>query len=551
MLLLIQDTRLSEDVLEWTTAAVTEGVLSRARDVAVVTSMDDSTLMASSGCVVIKDNSEDMRSLKGAAGAAAAVIWITAGRAEGVRPWLGLDTGHGYRIPVAAALVSDEPVEKLSEAAAHAAVKPMVDIRPDASPKGRRKLRSVGKTLAAAARKPLRFDPGDAAAHRTAARKKALSLFSRMLDDELVEEYQIQAGSMQIHRSDNVRVDDRSPFATEVELAEAIRALAAWGADRPHRFDESNPRLDIGIGERWRLHAEGFVVSPMNMVLRSNMGGSRTLAELGFAAADLNGLLVEAVAGAHRANMIIAATMAGGKTTLCQALLKYTPDEERIDTIEDTPELRLREYGLHTNTFERLTRDANADGAGGLTMTQHLRDAKRGNASKLVVGEVRGEGTLALLDAMSSGMSGCLATLHSPPGAGVLEKLVAYAMTEEVGSEYARRQIAAGLHLLIWLGRNGRGERVIADVTEIAGVDDSTGNIITRCLWQLQAGDRHAAPVGWPLNPVLRGTYKSVGLTPESLDIRAGGELRVVDTADPGLEEDRQRIEPRRSYQPS
>lgn len=118
------------------------------------------------------------------------------------------------------------------------------------------------------------------------------------------------------------------------------------------------------------------------------MGGRKSLASLGFADSRLNNLLVGAVAGIQRANVIVAATMSGGKATLLQALLAHTPPFERVDTIEDTPELRL-------------TRDANADGVDKLTMTDHIRDAKRGNAGKIVVGEVRGEGTLALFDAMS------------------------------------------------------------------------------------------------------------------------------------------------------
>ena len=63
-------------------------------------------------------------------------------------------------------------------------------------------------------------------------------------------------------------------------------------------------------------------------------------------------------------------------------------------------------------------------------MSDHIRDAKRANSSKLVIGETRGEGTLALLDAMSSGLNGCLVTLHSQPGAGVLAKLLSYACSE-------------------------------------------------------------------------------------------------------------------------
>ena len=260
------------------------------------------------------------------------------------------------------------------------------------------------------------------------------------------------------------------------------------------------------------------------------MGGRLSLAELGFADSRLNALLIAASNGTHRANVIIASTMSGGKTTLVQAILGHTPPHERVDTIEDTAELRLSHYGIHRMTFERLTRDANADGVGQLTMADHIREAKRGNASKIVVGEIRGEGADALFDAMSSGMNGCLSTLHSPPGTGVLDKMVAYAAAEGSPESYARRQIAAGVHLLVWLGRNNRNERVIADVTEIVDVDSAGMRIRTNCLWQLPEGRRWARPVSLPQNPVVAALYDSVGVSlDDMIEPRSDPDLRVVD----------------------
>ncbi|MYE08049.1 MAG: hypothetical protein F4Y05_00420, partial [Acidimicrobiaceae bacterium] len=156
------------------------------------------------------------------------------------------------------------------------------------------------------------------------------------------------------------------------------------------------------------------------------------------------------------------------------------------------------------------TRDANNDGVGKHSMADHVRDAKRANSSKLVVGEVRGEGTMALLDAMSSGLDGCLVTLHSPPGAGVLEKLTAYATSEGADESLARRSIAIAVHLLVWMGRNHAGERVIADVTQITGTDVD-GTIQTRCLWRLQPGQRWATPEASPVGR-MAAVYRSAGV---------------------------------------
>lgn len=375
-----------------------------------------------------------------------------------------------------------------------------------------RQLHRLGRSLAASACAPQRLDRSDGAVRRRTAARAATDALSELLDEPDVEEFQIRGGESMLVQYADGRVERRpSPFTADGDLIEAVRFLASYSGDRPQRFDELDPRLDVRVGDRWRLHAEAFVTSPPNVVLRSNMAGRMRLDDLGIASNELGSVLIEAIAGRVRANVVVAAAMGGGKTTLCQALLAAVPDHERIDTIEDTPELRLAEYGIHPNTYERLTRDANQDGHGRHSMADHIRDAKRANAAKLVVGEIRGEGCAALLDAMSSGLDGCLVTLHSQPGKGVLEKLVAYACSEGAEPDYARRQIAAAVDLCVWMGRNDAGERVVVDVTQLTGIDDVTGVISTCCLWALRPGDRWATPAGRPAGRMAE-VYTSAGL---------------------------------------
>ena len=532
MLLVIKDKRLAPEVTEWIARNLADGVRRKEREVALVETLGDEALRTARGQVLVVRSDIDYDRLLAAVAGAAAVALITEGKAENVRLWLDLDTGAGYRVPVVVVMVTDEPVPNLELLAATAGITAMRNIRPAAHRKTIKLLRRMGRNLAPYAVQPRRFDAGDSATHRAGARQQAEDILADLMEREDVEEYQVFAGGrMQVQYSDGRREDQGSPFPTDHALEEGIKFLATFGGDRPHRFDEQHPRLDLNLRERWRLHAEGFVVKPMYLALRANMGGRRSLAELGFADERLSGLLVAASNGAHRANVIVASTMSGGKTTLLQAILAHTPPHERVDTIEDTAELRLAHYGLHNLTFERLTRDANADGVGALTMADHIRQAKRGNASKVVVGEIRGEGADALFDAMSSGMNGCLATLHSPPGTGVLDKLVAYAAAEGSPEQYARRQIAAGVHLLVWLGRNHRNERVIADVTEIVEVDDAGLRIRTNCLWQLAEGARWAQPVSRPQNPVVAALYDSVRVSLDDMaESRADRALRVVDS---------------------
>ncbi len=512
MLMISTDQRLDPQAAGWVVCTIIDGVRASAGDVVVGESLADRALAAAAhrATVVNLDASTDDSVLRPTAAAAAGVVWVTHGPGCGLRGRLGLNAGPAARVPLALVVMSDHAVDA-AEARMQAGAQVVRAVPPAPNRRSERTLRRLGRSLGSLAAAPQRMDSTDRAVRRESASAAAARRLRELLAEEDVEEFQIRGGeSMVVEFSNGERQSRTSPFMSDDELIGACRFLAAYSGERPQRFDDLDPRLDTRIGDRWRLHAEAFVCSPPTLVLRSNLGGRRTLAELGLCDDRLADVLAEAIAGGVRANVVVAAAMGGGKTTLCQALLARVPPEERIDTIEDTPELRLREYSIHPNAYERLTRDANNDGVGRHSMADHVRDAKRANSSKLVVGEVRGEGTMALLDAMSSGLDGCLVTLHSPPGDGVLEKLTAYATSEGADESLARRSIAIAVHLLVWMGRNHAGERVIADVTQITGTDPD-GSIQTRCLWRLQPGERWAAPVAQPMGRVA-DVYRSVGV---------------------------------------
>ena len=520
------DRELNPQTAGWVVRTIIEGVRSSAPDAVVGESLADRTLAAAPdrASVAAIDPAESETVLRAAAAAAAGVVWVASDSGRGLRSRLGLDAGPASRVPIALIVISDHDVDT-ARVRVLAGVQVARVVPPAPTRRSERRLHRLGRSLGSLAAAPQRMDGADEGVRRESAAAAAARRLRGLLGENDVEEFQIRGGeSMVVEFSDGTRESRSSPFETDDELVAACRFLAAYSGGRPQRFDELDPRLDTRIGSRWRLHAEAFVCSPPTLVLRSNMAGGRSLAELGLCSGELAAVLVEAIAGRVRANVVVAAAMGGGKTTLCQALLARVPPEERIDTIEDTPELRLREYGIHPNAYERLTRDANNDGVGKHSMADHVRDAKRANSSKLVVGEVRGEGTMALLDAMSSGLDGCLVTLHSPPGEGVLEKLIAYATSEGADEGLARRSIAIAVHLLVWMGRNHAGERVIADVTQITGTSEG-GAIEARGLWRLRAGERWAVPVATPSGRVA-DVYRAAGVA-GGYFAAAGGSARV------------------------
>ena len=528
MLLVSTDRRLDPEACGWVARSIVDGVRAAVSDVVVGSSLGDRELLAAPdrASVVLAAGDTGERVLRASAAAAAGIVWVTAHSGQGYRRSLRVDTGPAAKVPVVLVIVSDDDVDTAAMRA-HSGARMVRAVSPLPTRRAQRRLRRLGRSLASCAAAPQRMDSADRSIRREHAAAAAVQRLQSLLGEDSVEEFQIRGGeSMVVEFSNGARERRPSPFSSDSELIAACRFLASYSGERPQRFDELDPRLDTRVGDRWRLHAEAFVCSPPTLVLRSNLAGRRSLPELGLCDHDLAAVLVQAVAGDVRANVVVAATMGGGKTTLCQALLAHVPPEERIDTIEDTPELRLREYGIHPNAYERLTRDANNDGVGKHDMSMHVRDAKRANSSKLVVGEVRGEGTMALLDAMSSGLEGCLVTLHSPPGDGVLEKLTAYATSEGADDKQARRSIAIAVHLLVWMGRHPTtGRRVIADVTQVTGTT-ADGTITTRCLWRLPKGGRWAVPVAAATGRVAE-VYAAAGVDPHP---RAGTapELLVI-----------------------
>ncbi|MCY3894347.1 MAG: ATPase, T2SS/T4P/T4SS family [Acidimicrobiaceae bacterium] len=525
MLLVLCDDALGTAARDWVRDALRSGLSAVAGHVWLADDVVSMPRPDGTGepCVAWLTSSAELDAIAAAAAAASEVVLLLgAPTARAATPaadgthapqaWRAAASSGARRIAVWLPTAGGGRGDPTGELSAALGVNRIVRIKRVGARSSYRQLHRLGRSLASSACAPQRLDRSDGDIRRRTAARAATDALSELLDEPDVEEFQIRGGESMLVQCADGRVERRpSPFAADADLIEAVRFLASYSGDRPQRFDELDPRLDVRIGDRWRLHAEAFVTTPPNVVLRSNMAGRMRLDDLGLVSDELGSVLIEAIAGRVRANVVVAAAMGGGKTTLCQALLAAVPDHERIDTIEDTPELRLAEYGIHPNTYERLTRDPNQDGHGRHSMADHIRDAKRANAAKLVVGEIRGEGCEALLDAMSSGLDGCLVTLHSQPGKGVLEKLVAYACSEGAEPDYARRQIAAAVDLCVWMGRNDAGERVVADVTQLTGIDDLTGVISTTCLWALRPGDRWASPVGRPAGRVAE-VYASAGL---------------------------------------
>jgi pilus assembly protein CpaF len=272
-------------------------------------------------------------------------------------------------------------------------------------------------------------------------------------------------------------------FASEAELMHAIeRILAPLG----RRVDEASPMCDARLADGSRVNV---VIAPLAL------GGPcvtiRKFRRHGFSLEDLvrggtlAGPLAEFLAAAvrSRATVLVSGGTGSGKTTTLNALSGAIPDGERIVTIEDAAELRLRQR--HVVRLE--SRPANVEGRGEVSIRQLVRNALRMRPDRIVVGEVRGAEALDMLQALNTGHDGSLTTVHANSPEDALRRVETLALMAGVGLPHSavREQVASALDLVVHQARAADGARRVESVAEVVRVAGGAG---TREIYRLRDG---------------------------------------------------------------
>ncbi len=191
--------------------------------------------------------------------------------------------------------------------------------------------------------------------------------------------------------------------------------------------------------------------------------------------ADKLELLVKA-----KYNIFISGGTGSGKTTFLNALSNYIPKDERVITIEDSAELQIT--GVE-NLVSLETRNANASGAGQITIRDLIKSSLRMRPERIVVGEVRGGEALDMLQAMNTGHDGSLSTGHANSTEDMLSRLETMVLQGAAGLplEAIRQQIASAVDIIIHLSRLRDKSRKTMEITEVIGYED--GKIILNPLY--------------------------------------------------------------------
>ena len=208
-----------------------------------------------------------------------------------------------------------------------------------------------------------------------------------------------------------------------------------------------------------------------------------------------------------RLNILISGGTGSGKTTLLNAISREISVSERIVTIEDAAELRLQQP--HVVRLE--TRPANIEGSGEVVMRQLFRNALRMRPDRIIIGEVRSDEALDLLQAMNTGHDGSMSTLHANNPREALtrmENMIAMSGVN-LSPEFARNQLKNAIHLIIQIARMRDGVRRVVSISEVVGFD---GNVVNM---QELFRFRHEASQA---SDTVNGVFETTRIMPSFLD---------------------------------
>jgi pilus assembly protein CpaF len=315
---------------------------------------------------------------------------------------------------------------------------------------------------------------------------RRLDILQPVIDDKSITEVMINGpDNLFIERAGSVtRIF--SGFESMEKLEDVIQTIVS----RTNRtVNEASPIVDITLpdGSRVNIVLKPVALNGPIMTIRKFPDKPMTMEQLveagtlsPEAAVDL-GCLVKA-----RFNIFICGGTGSGKTTFLNALSGYIPSDERLITIEDSAELQINSV---ENIVRLETRNANSEGRGRITMRELIKTSLRMRPERIIVGEVRGEEALDMLQAMNTGHDGSLSTGHANSAADMLKRLETMVLSAApLPLEAVRQQIASAIDIVIHLARLRDKSRRVLEISEIAGFRD--GQI---CLNPLYAFEEDAS----------------------------------------------------------
>jgi len=326
-----------------------------------------------------------------------------------------------------------------------------------------------------------------------------------LMDDTITEVMVNGPGKVYVERRGLIEKTDIT-FENEDHLRRVIdRIVSPLG----RRVDESSPMVDARLPNGYRVNVTipPLAIDGPSITIRKFAQSPYTVQDL-----IANGTLTSRLAAFLKAcieariNMIISGGTGTGKTTLLNVVTAFIPGNERIVTIEDTAELKIKQD--HVVRMEY--RPPNVEGKGEVTIRRLVINALRMRPDRIIVGEARGGEALDMLQAMNTGHDGSLTTIHSNSPRDTLRRIETMVLMAgmELPLHAIREQIASAIELVVHLDRLRDGTRKVVKVSEVQGMEGKSVVMQDLFLYK-QTGMQSGRVIG---------SLNSTGLRPKFVD---------------------------------
>lgn len=321
---------------------------------------------------------------------------------------------------------------------------------------------------------------------------RQLDLLQELMDDPEVSEIMINGHEHIFIEKNGCLQRVEQCFVSRERLEDVIQQIVA-GCNRV--INTSMPLADARLSDGTRIHAALPPVAVDGPVLTIRRFSQKVmdmeeLIRLGTVPEDAARFLQRLVQAGY--SLMIGGGTSAGKTTFLNALASSIPLEERLITIEDTAELKIPG---ERNLVRLEAKSANLAENRAITIRDLIRAALRMRPDRIIVGEVRGEETIDLLQALNTGHDGSLSTAHANNPQDMLLRLETMAlMGMDMPLEAIRRQIASGIDIFVQLGRDRNKQRRLMAVAEVDGFRD--GQVCLHSLYERDWADGELKKTG-------------------------------------------------------
>ena len=330
-----------------------------------------------------------------------------------------------------------------------------------------------------------------------------------------------QYSEIMVNGHDHVYVESKGKLVlTDIQFkddAHLMQIIDRIVSKVGRHVDESSPMCDARLLDGSRVNV---IIPPLSLVgpiLTIRKFGktpitAENLVKWGSVSPKMLEFLEAAVKG--KLNIIVSGGTGSGKTTLLNVLSSYIPSDERIITIEDSAEVQLHQE--HVLTLE--ARPANMEGKGRVSIRDLVVNSLRMRPDRIIVGEVRSEETLDMLQAMNTGHDGSLTTIHANSPRDSISRIETMVMMSgsELPSKAIRDQVSSAINLIVQQARLRDGSRKVTSISELVGME---GDVV-----RMQDIFTYETEGEYDSNGKFKGTFKPTGIIPKCVEkIRENG----------------------------